>query len=77
MKAAFTLRLGKALDVETGVAEPDLLVEFSIARGHVRSLVGRAPKRSSDRCRRDWVIEVGDRQLMAREGLTDDADHAR
>lgn len=63
MEAALTLRPGKALEVETAVAEPDLVPEFSIARAHGRSLVGRAPQEVIAPVPQDQVTEVGDRQL--------------
>jgi predicted nucleotidyltransferase len=76
MEAAFTLRPGKAPEVETGFAEPDLVAEFSIARAHGRSIVGHAPEAVIGPVPDDWLIEIGDRQLTAWQDLTDDADHA-
>jgi predicted nucleotidyltransferase len=76
MEAAFTLRPGKAPEVETGIAEPDLVVEFSIARAHGRSIVGHTPESVIGSVPDDWLIEIGDRQLAAWHDLTDDADHA-
>jgi predicted nucleotidyltransferase len=76
MEAAFTLRPGKAPAVETRIAEPDLLVELSIARAHGRSIVGSAPEAVIGPVPDDWLIEIGDRQLAAWEDPTDDADHA-
>ena len=76
MEAALTLRPGKALDVETRIAEPDLAPEFSIARAHGRSLVGRAPDAVIGPVPGDLVIKAGDRQLALWEDLTDDAAHA-
>jgi predicted nucleotidyltransferase len=76
MEAAFTLRPGKAPDVETRIAEPDLVAEFSIARAHGRSIVGDAPEAVIGPVPDDWLLEIGDRQLAAWEALTDDADHA-
>jgi Domain of unknown function (DUF4111)/Nucleotidyltransferase domain len=76
MEAAFTLRPGKAPEVETGIPEPDLVAEFSIARAHGRSIVGHAPEAVIGAVPEDWLIEIGDRQLAAWQDLTDDADHA-
>jgi predicted nucleotidyltransferase len=76
MEAAFTLRLGKAPEVDTGIAEPDLVAEFSIARAYGRSIVGHAPEAVIGSAPDDWLIEIGDRQLAAWQDLTDDADHA-
>ena len=76
MEAAFTLRPGKAPEVETRIAEPDLVAELSIARAHGRSIVGHAPEAVIGPVPDDWLIETGDRQLAAWEPLTDDAAHA-
>jgi predicted nucleotidyltransferase len=76
MEAAFTLRPGKTPEVETRIAEPDLVAEFSIARAHGRSIVGHAPEAVIGPVPDDWLIETGDRQLAAWQDLTDDADHA-
>jgi predicted nucleotidyltransferase len=76
MEAAFTSRPGTAPEVETGIAEPDLVAEFSIARAHGRSIVGRAPEAVIGPVPDDGLIEIGDRQLAAWQDLTDDADHA-
>jgi predicted nucleotidyltransferase len=76
MEAAFTLRPGKAPEVESRIAQPDLLVEFSLARAHGRSIVGGAPEAVIGCVAEPWLLEVGDRQLAAWEELTDDADHA-
>jgi predicted nucleotidyltransferase len=74
--AAFTLRPGRALEMETWVAEPDLLVDLSLARAHGGSILGRAPEAVIGSVPEAWLLEVGDRQLAAWEDLTDDADHA-
>jgi predicted nucleotidyltransferase len=76
MEAAFTLRPGKTPEMETGIDEPDLLAEFSMARAHGRSIVGHAPEAVIGPVSDEWLIETGDRQLAAWQDLTDDADHA-
>jgi predicted nucleotidyltransferase len=76
MEAALTVRPGTGLDVETGITEPNLVPEFSVARAHGRSLVGRPPEEVIAPVPEDLVIEVGDRQLALWQGLTDDAAHA-
>jgi hypothetical protein len=76
MEAALTLRPGRTPEVETRIAEPDLVAEFSIARAHGRSIVGHAPEAVIGPVPDDWLIETGDRQLAAWQDLTDDADHA-
>jgi hypothetical protein len=77
MEAAFALRPGKDPEIEMRVAEePDLVVEFSIARAHGRSIIGRAPEAVIGPVPGEWLLDVGDRQLAAWERLADDADHA-
>jgi predicted nucleotidyltransferase len=76
MEAAFTLRPGKTPEVETRIAEPDLVAEFSIARAHGRSIVGHAPEAVIGPVPDDRLIETGDRLLATWQDLTDDADHA-
>jgi hypothetical protein len=77
MEAYLTFGPGQPLIVETCVAgEPDLVVEFSMARAHGRSLVGADPRTIIGAVPSEWVVEVGDRQLAAWERLTDDAAHA-
>jgi hypothetical protein len=77
LEAAFVLRPGKQLEMEARVAqEPDLVVEFSIARAHGRSIVGRAPNTVIAPVPDEWLVQIGDRQLAAWESLTDDAGHA-
>ena len=77
MEAAFELRPGKGLGMETQVAdEPDLLVELSVARAHGRSLAGQPPGTVIGPVPRRWLLEVGDRQLALWQRLTDDAAHA-
>jgi len=58
------------------VHDPDLVVELSIARAHVRSLVGDAPPAVIGAVPAQWVLEVGDRQLARWQALTDDDHHA-
>src|SRR5215208_6821780 len=76
MEVAFTLRPGKAPEVQTGTTDPDLLAEFSIARSHGRSILGRSPQAVIGPVPTHWLLEVGERQLAAWQGLTDDAAHA-
>ncbi|MGH2741716.1 MAG: aminoglycoside adenylyltransferase domain-containing protein [Thermoleophilaceae bacterium] len=77
MEAAFVLRPGQDREIETRVAhEPDLIVEFSMARAHGRSIVGGAPEAVIGTVPKQWALEIGDRQLATWERLTDDADHA-
>jgi hypothetical protein len=76
LEAAFTLRPGRAPELQTRFAEPDLVAEFSIARAHGRSIVGYAPEAVIGPVPDDWLIQTGDRQLAAWERRTDDADHA-
>jgi hypothetical protein len=76
MEAAFTLGPCRTIEVETRIAEPDLVPEFSIARAHGRSLAGPAPEAVIGPVPIECVLEVGERQLAAWERLTDDADHA-
>jgi predicted nucleotidyltransferase len=77
MEASIALRPGQPLAVETRVAgEPDLVVEFSLVRGHGRSIVGADPSTVIGAVPDEWVVEVGDRQLAAWERLADDAAHA-
>jgi hypothetical protein len=77
MEAYFTFGPGQPLMVETRVAEePDLAVEFSMVRVHGRSLAGAEPSTVIGAVPKEWVVEVGDRQLAAWERLADDAVHA-
>jgi hypothetical protein len=76
MEAAFTLRPGRAPEIETCIVEPDLLAEFAIARAHGRSILGSAPEVVIAPVPAQRLLEVGDRQLAAWQGLTDDAEHA-
>jgi predicted nucleotidyltransferase len=76
LEAGIELRPGRKVQVRRSVEEPDLLVELSIARAHGRTLVGAAPESVIGPVPREWLIEVGDRQLAAWQGLTDDAAHA-
>ena len=61
---------------DTRVVEPDLVIEFAIARAHGRSLLGSAPEAVVGAVPAGWLLEIGDRQLAAWQKLTDDADHA-
>jgi predicted nucleotidyltransferase len=76
LEASLTVRPGRGLEVETRIAEPDLIVEFAIARAHGSSIVGHAPADVIDAVVAECVLEVADRQLAAWQRLTDDADHA-
>jgi predicted nucleotidyltransferase len=77
LEVAFALRPGKEPEMEARVAEePDLVVEFSVARAHGRSIVGRAPDSVIGPVPGEWLVEIGDRQLAAWENLTNDANHA-
>jgi predicted nucleotidyltransferase len=76
MEVAFTLRPGRTPEIATRIDEPDLLAEFAIARAHGRSILGCAPEAVIARVPAQWLLDVGDRQLAAWQGLTDDAKHA-
>jgi predicted nucleotidyltransferase len=77
MEVGVVLRPGKAPEMETRVAEePDLVIEFSMARAHGRSIVGPAPGAVIGPVSEEWLLEIGDRQLAAWESLTDDTNHA-
>jgi hypothetical protein len=76
MEAAFRLRPRRTNDVETRMAEPDVVPELSIARAHGRSLLGLAPEAVIGPVPGEWVLAVADRQLATWERLTDDAEHA-
>lgn len=77
MEAHVALRPGRPAAVEMRVAgEPDLVVEFSVARAHGRTIVGTDPSTVIGAVPDEWVVEVGDRQLAAWERLADDAAHA-
>jgi len=66
LEAGFAFRPGKELEMEARVAgEPDLAVEFSVARAHGRSIVGPAPEVVLGSVPDEWLIEIGDRQLAA------------
>ena len=71
------LHPGKEPELEAREAEePDLVVELWVARAHGRSLAGQPPDATIAPVPREWLIEVGDRQLAAWERLTGDAEHA-
>jgi predicted nucleotidyltransferase len=77
LEAGFVLHPGEEPELEARAAEePDLVVELWVARAHGRSLAGRPPDATIAPVPREWLIEVGDRQLAAWERLTGDAEHA-
>jgi predicted nucleotidyltransferase len=73
LEAAFVLRPGDGLDMATRVGEQtDLVIEFSVARAHGRSIVGDAPNDVIGSVPRRWLVEIGDRQVARWERLADD-----
>jgi hypothetical protein len=77
MELWFGHHVGDHDDVERDVmTEPDLLVEFRIARGGGRSLVGPDPRDVIGPIPESWIHEYGRQLLVGWEGLTDDAQHA-
>lgn len=69
------VRLGRPgqVEIERRRAEPDLVVELSVARSHGRALVGANPPTLIGAVPDEWVLAVGDAQLARWESLTDDA----
>lgn len=67
--------IGLEVDLRV-VGEPDLLVEFSVARDHGRSLIGLEPRQVVAPVPWAWIIEHGDRVLARWQGLTDDQANA-
>jgi predicted nucleotidyltransferase len=69
MEIALTLRPGRTPEIATRIVEPDLLAEFAIARAHGRSILRCAPESVITRVPAQWLLQVGDRQLAAWQGL--------
>lgn len=67
---------GSGFAIEPRGVEPDLLVEFSVARGHGQSLIGPEPRFVVGAVPHRWIIEDSDEQLARWESLTDDEQHA-
>jgi hypothetical protein len=77
LEAAVVLHPGQMLAMETRIAqEPDLVIELSVARAHGRNIIGGGPDEVIAPVPREWLVEIGDRQLAAWECLTTDDRHA-
>jgi predicted nucleotidyltransferase len=77
MELYFGHHLHEPDEVERGVrGEPDLAVEFLVARSQGRSLLGPDPDDVIGSVSPSWVLDYGLRLLERWEGLTDDAPHA-
>ena len=63
-------------DVDVKTAEPDLLVEFELARAHGVPLVGAEPSTFIGAVPHTWITDLGDEVVAAWQQLTDDTAHA-
>ncbi len=67
---------GQQTEIELRANEPDLLVEFSLARAHGRNLVGSEPESLIGHVPAKWINAYGEQLLARWQQLTDDDRHA-